>query len=592
MWDAESLRDRRREMRTLLEHYAVGRAPPAPDNLRSSVVETRALNQGTVDYRRVRIEFGPANVAHLELGVFTPQSSGRLPVVVFPGGTPPGAEARSRLPLGPGQQQDSAAPRLDAEAVARDNPALKRGFAYVVFNPNDLAENTRLRGADGSLAFAERRLNGAYSSYKWGVLGTWAWGLSRVVDYLVTDPAIDPERIVVSGFSDGAKAAMIAGALDERIAMVAPIASGAGGVGTYRHSGAGNDNVSTETFDRLLQTEPQLFAARLQNFRGHPERLPFDQHFFPALVAPRLFLALESETDPEASETAIKRSILSAKPAFALMGVPERLGVHWSNRPHEVSGEDWDVLLTFAQHHLLEQRSPQRFDDFPSDARLPHRSSVHRNASGAEVAALLAEGARLDLWNGSDLEGWILHREEGGTEEPAGLWSVEAGALHLESRGRSYIRTEAVHADYHLHLEWRWPREGSAPRGSGVMLHVNGPDLLWPASYELQLEHKNSGRLAAIGVALESAPLVGRSRGLPRFTQGAEEPRGAWNTVDIYCRNDTIDAFINDVRHNYAENLESSSGHIGVRLAEGPLELRNLWVAPLLNEEDTAGSEL
>ena len=53
---------------------------------------------------------------------------------------------------------------------------MKRGYAVVLFNPNDCAEDTTLRNMDGSWAFRNTRFFPAYPGYDWGILAGWAWG--------------------------------------------------------------------------------------------------------------------------------------------------------------------------------------------------------------------------------------------------------------------------------------------------------------------------------------------------------------------------------------------------------------------------------
>ena len=75
--------------------------------------------------------------------------------------------------------------------ASQHSDVFRRGYALVIFNANDCAEDTTLRNPDGSWAFRNTRFFPAYPGYDWGILAGWAWGASRVADYLETDPAID-----------------------------------------------------------------------------------------------------------------------------------------------------------------------------------------------------------------------------------------------------------------------------------------------------------------------------------------------------------------------------------------------------------------
>jgi hypothetical protein len=241
----------------------------------------------------------------------------------------------------------------------------RRGYALAVFNPNDCAEDTTLRELDGSWSFRQTRFAPAYPGYDWGILAIWAWGASRVADYLETDPSIDHSKLmVITGASRNGKSAMIAAAFDERL-MGAPVVTGGGGIGAYRFAGPRN----SETLDIMEKKYPNWFAPALHAFRGQREKLPFDQHWFVALCAPRPFLALEGDTDTISLPAAVRASFEGAEPAYALLGASGRLGVHYSHHGHAFNAEDWTALLNFTDRHLLGKRD-NVFDWFPSDADL------------------------------------------------------------------------------------------------------------------------------------------------------------------------------------------------------------------------------
>ena len=102
----------------------------------------------------------------------------------------------------------------------------------------------------------------AYPSYSWGSLGVWAWGASRVVDYLIGEgwvdapngiPDADPTKLIITGHSRRGKTALLAGAMDERFAMVVPNGSGCGGTGSFLVQGCACETIQLITSARNLQ---------------------------------------------------------------------------------------------------------------------------------------------------------------------------------------------------------------------------------------------------------------------------------------------------------------------------------------------------
>jgi hypothetical protein len=388
---------RREEMKRILSYYAVGAMPPPPGNVKGRELNSELVLDGTVRYRLIHLTFGPSEKLALDIGVFTPTQGGPFPAIILQGGPPPGAAVLPRLPQGPNQGKgedvlmivgrgsvavppvsDTAGatastrparpgfPAPTAESMASQRPdVFRRGYALVVFNPNDCAEDTTLRNEDGSWAFRNTRFYPAYPGYDWGVLAGWAWGASRVADYLVTDPAIDKAKLIITGASRNGKSSMIAAAFDERL-MGAPVVTGGGGIGAYRFAGPRK----SETLDIMQKKYPNWFSPNLHEFWGQREKLPFDEHWFLALAAPRPFIALEGMTDTISLPDAVKHSIEAAQPAYALYGVKDHLGVHYSDHGHAFTNEDWTAMMDFFDKTLRGKKVGRGFDRFPSEAEL------------------------------------------------------------------------------------------------------------------------------------------------------------------------------------------------------------------------------
>ena len=157
---------------------------------------------------------------------------------------------------------------------------------------------------------------------------------------------------------------MVAAAFDDRLAA-APVVTGGGGIGAYRMTGARG----SETLDIMQKKYPNWFSPNLHQFWGAVDKLPFDEHWFLALAAPRPFIALEGTTDTISLPEAVKASILAARQAYSLLGVADRLGVHYSEHGHAFTAEDWTAMLDFFDKTLRGKAVGQTFDHFGPGAQ-------------------------------------------------------------------------------------------------------------------------------------------------------------------------------------------------------------------------------
>lgn len=206
------------------------------------------------------------------------------------------------------------------------------------------------------------------------------------------------------------------------------------------------------------------------------------------------------------------------------------------------------------------------------------------NVTGSGLDHAVAPIGRVALWNGVDLSGWKTHLADPAVE-PAAVWRASNGVLRLAAATKGYLRTEKTYSNYHLNVEWRWP-DGTAGGNSGVLVHVNGPDALWPTSYECQLKDRSAGQIVGLGLDIPAAPLVHERKRAAAFAPSSEKPAGQWNTYDIYCLGNSIEVFVNGIRQNRVEGLpllpaNAPAGAIALQLEGAPIEFRNLWLQPL-----------
>ena len=276
-----------------------------------------------------------------------------------------------RIPLTRGWLYDSCkgCERGQATAAARGSQAadwpiatiLERGYALAVFCSADI-DSDRKDVSDGVYAWLARQTGRpalAEPAHR-GTIAAWAWGFHRCVDYLATDSRIDRDRIAAIGHSRNGKTALLAAALDERIALAIPHQAGCGG-------SAPNRGKTGESIKRINEVFPHWFNAEFKKFNDQPERTPFDQHELVALCAPRPVLFSNAVDDQWANPAGQFQVLQAADPVYRFLKaeglqakempevgrlVKSRLGYYIRPGKHSMTSGDWQVFLEFADAQL------------------------------------------------------------------------------------------------------------------------------------------------------------------------------------------------------------------------------------------------
>ena len=192
----------------------------------------------------------------------------------------------------------------------------------------------------------------------------------------------------------------------------------------------------------------------------------------------------------------------------------------------------------------------------------------------------------IKLFNGEDLENWTIFVPEGEIISPGELFWVEDGVINVKGVPYGYIRTKEVYSNFKLHVEWRWTAE---PKNSGVLIHVQGEDMIWPLSLECQLKYGSAGDFVLIGegsgITVGDAtylvkPGERRYKSLAKFEEDSENAPGEWNVYDINVRDGDVEISVNGVVQNRGTNPTLTEGNILLQSEGGPMQFRNLYLIP------------
>ena len=227
------------------------------------------------------------------------------------------------------------------------------------------------------------------------------------------------------------------------------------------------------------------------------------------------------------------------------------------------------------------------------------------------------------LYNGKDLKGWDTYigppLDDAGkklSDVPVGLnndpnhvFTVveQDGEKVIRISGENWggISTKEEYADFHLQLlfKWgvlKWGQKKNKKRDSGLLYFCvgdHGADYgAWMRSQEFQIEEGNCGDYWGVAGGMQDIPVIKKSDseyvynssgqlmtfsatskvGRHCIKQGdAELPSGEWNTLDLYCHDDTSVHIINGkVMMVLYHSSQMDSGKVSP-LVKGKLQIQS-----------------
>jgi len=204
-------------------------------------------------------------------------------------------------------------------------------------------------------------------------------------------------------------------------------------------------------------------------------------------------------------------------------------------------------------------------------------SSFSQGKVKKEKSAKKAGTEQIKLFNGKDLNNWAFHLKDP-TADPAKVFMVQNGVIHISGNPFGYMRTTDTYSDYSLHVEWRWPSEAT---NSGVFIHAQLPDTIWPRCIECQLAAGNAGDFICANGSDMNERTDKSKKSVKKMAASTEKPVGEWNTMEVVCKANSIEVSINGVLQNKGTGLSISKGHICLQSEGKDIEFRNVFLTRL-----------
>ena len=360
--DSQQFDARREEILALFEEYVYGFMPKEGYLTSFEVVEESEVMDGTATRKQVKITvttaYGSSDALML---LYIPKLADGKAAPVILGLNSNGNHAvlsdTGILPSLTTDTEDGTWQENRGAKSERWNVAdsLSRGYAVATIYANDFAP-------DSTKTYNSRVIS-LFPGEEFKAVGAWAFGLSRGVDYLLKDTAIDSSHIAVIGHSRLGKAAVWAGANDSRIGMVISNDSGNTGASLSRSN-------QGETVKSITAAFPHWFSSQYAKYGRNENALPVDQNLLLACIAPRKLYVASAESDLWADPQGAWNSLMHATDAFALHGLAvlaqsesqpavdqpawcQSMGYHVRSGWHDVTSADWGFYLDYMDTYFL-----------------------------------------------------------------------------------------------------------------------------------------------------------------------------------------------------------------------------------------------
>jgi len=186
----------------------------------------------------------------------------------------------------------------------------------------------------------------------------------------------------------------------------------------------------------------------------------------------------------------------------------------------------------------------------------------------------------IELFNGTNFDGFTFCMRN--DADPVQTWSVTNGLIHCNGSAIGYLRTRQSYSNYVVTVIWRFVKVTPKANNTGVLVHMQMPDKVWPMCVQNQGKSGRQGDLFLMAGA-ESKEHKGMDANTPlpmRFPTN-EHPVGEWDTNVTVCADNVVQSIINGKLMNETTECTVSSGYVGIQSEGADFEIRKIYLEPV-----------
>ena len=190
--------------------------------------------------------------------------------------------------------------------------------------------------------------------------------------------------------------------------------------------------------------------------------------------------------------------------------------------------------------------------------------------------------SRIELFNGTNFDGFTFSMRN--DADPMQTWEVTNGVIHCNGSAIGYLRTKQAYTNFVVTVEWRFRKVTPKANNTGVLVHMQLPDKVWPPCIQNQGKSGRQGDLFVMaGAECKEHLALGKDANTPVAFKGEpnENAIGEWNTNATECTGNDVKAVINGKLLNEITECTVSSGFVGVQSEGADFVIRRIYLEPL-----------